>query len=89
MLSDLDIGMNDWVTPKIKWDDSYRPNRGLVLTADQLESIRAFTAICRKKARQFRRARCPASIRTGHFSRAVLATTSTAATPKFLTNIRK
>ena len=42
MLSDLDIGMNDWVTPKIKWDDSFRPNRGLVLTADQLENMRAF-----------------------------------------------
>ena len=42
MLSDLDIGMNDWVTPKIKWDDSYRPNRGLVLTAEQLENMRAF-----------------------------------------------
>ena len=42
MLSDLDIGMNDWVTPKIKWDDSYRPNRGNVLTAEQLEGMRAF-----------------------------------------------
>jgi 2-oxoglutarate ferredoxin oxidoreductase subunit alpha len=42
MLSDLDIGMNDWVTPKIKWDDSFRPNRGLVLTAEQLENMRAF-----------------------------------------------
>ncbi len=42
MLSDLDIGMNDWVTPKITWDDSYRPNRGLVLTAEQLENIKTF-----------------------------------------------
>jgi 2-oxoglutarate ferredoxin oxidoreductase subunit alpha len=42
MLSDLDIGMNDWVTPKIKWDDSFRPNRGLVLTAEQLDNMRAF-----------------------------------------------
>jgi 2-oxoglutarate ferredoxin oxidoreductase subunit alpha len=42
MLSDLDIGMNDWVTPKIKWDDSYRPNRGLVLTAEQLEAMPKF-----------------------------------------------
>src|SRR5438094_980117 len=33
MLSDLDIGMNDWVTPKLEWDDSYRPDRGRVLTA--------------------------------------------------------
>jgi 2-oxoglutarate ferredoxin oxidoreductase subunit alpha len=43
MLSDLDIGMNDWVTPKLEWDDSYRPDRGAVLTADQLEKIEKFT----------------------------------------------
>ncbi len=42
MLSDLDIGMNDWVTPKVKWDDNYRPNRGLVLTAEQLEAMPKF-----------------------------------------------
>jgi 2-oxoglutarate ferredoxin oxidoreductase subunit alpha len=42
MLSDLDIGMNDWVTPKLTWDDSYRPDRGKVLTAAQLEKIRTF-----------------------------------------------
>ena len=39
MLSDLDIGMNDWVTPRLQWDDSYRPDRGAVLTAEQLEKI--------------------------------------------------
>jgi 2-oxoglutarate ferredoxin oxidoreductase subunit alpha len=39
MLSDLDIGMNDWVTPRLTWDDSYRPNRGKVLTADELEAM--------------------------------------------------
>ena len=42
MLSDLDIGMNDWVTPKIKWDESYRPNRGNVLTAEQLKNMSKF-----------------------------------------------
>lgn len=42
MLSDLDIGMNDWVTPKLKWDDSYVPNRGKVLTAEQLEKMNKF-----------------------------------------------
>jgi 2-oxoglutarate ferredoxin oxidoreductase subunit alpha len=39
MLSDLDIGMNDWVTPRLTWDDSYRPNRGKVLTAEELEAM--------------------------------------------------
>jgi 2-oxoglutarate ferredoxin oxidoreductase subunit alpha len=42
LLSDLDIGMNDWVVPRLKWDDSYRPDRGRVLTAADLEKIRVF-----------------------------------------------
>src|SRR5277367_1092833 len=42
MLTDLDIGMNDWVTPKLTWDDSFRPDRGLVLTAEDLESMPKF-----------------------------------------------
>jgi len=42
LMSDLDIGMNDWVTPKLKWDDSYTPDRGKVLSAAQLESIEKF-----------------------------------------------
>ena len=42
MLSDLDIGMNDWVVPRLTWDDSYRPDRGRVLEPDQLEKIAKF-----------------------------------------------
>ena len=42
MLSDLDIGMNDWVVPKLEWDDSFRPNRGRVLTAEDLEKVPKF-----------------------------------------------
>jgi 2-oxoglutarate ferredoxin oxidoreductase subunit alpha len=42
MLSDLDIGMNDWVTPKLVWDDSYRPDRGRVLSSEELEAIPKF-----------------------------------------------
>lgn len=42
MLSDLDIGMNDWVVPKLQWDDNYRPNRGRVLTAEDLEKLPKF-----------------------------------------------
>jgi 2-oxoglutarate ferredoxin oxidoreductase subunit alpha len=42
MLSDLDIGMNDWVCPKLTWDDSYRPNRGPVLDAAALEAAGKF-----------------------------------------------
>jgi 2-oxoglutarate ferredoxin oxidoreductase subunit alpha len=39
MLTDLDIGMNDWVVPRFKWDESYKPDRGRVLTKEQLEAM--------------------------------------------------
>jgi 2-oxoglutarate/2-oxoacid ferredoxin oxidoreductase subunit alpha len=42
VLSDLDIGMNDWMIPKLSWDDAYRPDRGKVLTADDLEKVKNF-----------------------------------------------
>ena len=42
MLSDLDIGMNDWVVPRLQWDNAYRPDRGRVLTAEQLEKLPKF-----------------------------------------------
>jgi 2-oxoglutarate/2-oxoacid ferredoxin oxidoreductase subunit alpha len=42
MLSDLDIGMNDWVVPKLTWDDSYQPDRGRVLDVDELDRISKF-----------------------------------------------
>jgi 2-oxoglutarate ferredoxin oxidoreductase subunit alpha len=42
VLSDLDIGMNDWMIPKLTWDDSYRPDRGKVLSAEQLETVKTF-----------------------------------------------
>ena len=42
VLSDLDIGMNDWMVPRLAWDDSYRPDRGKVLTAEQLEAATSF-----------------------------------------------
>jgi 2-oxoglutarate ferredoxin oxidoreductase subunit alpha len=43
VLSDLDIGMNDWMIPKLTWNDSYRPDRGKVLGAEQLEAARTFS----------------------------------------------
>jgi len=42
MLTDLDIGMNDWVTPKLTWDDSYRPDRGVVLSSEELDATAKF-----------------------------------------------
>lgn len=42
VVSDLDIGMNDWVVPEIRWDDTYQPDRGKVLSADELERMEKF-----------------------------------------------
>ena len=42
VLSDLDIGMNDWMVPKLSWDDAYRPDRGKVLSAKELDEVKTF-----------------------------------------------
>ena len=42
VLSDLDIGMNDWMIKDLEWDDKYVPNRGKVLDQDDLEKIEQF-----------------------------------------------
>ncbi len=42
VVSDLDIGMNDWMIPRLEWDDSYSPDRGKVLSAEELEKAESF-----------------------------------------------
>lgn len=42
LMSDLDLGMNDHMTPPLKWDDKRRYDRGKVLSADDLEEIEKF-----------------------------------------------
>ena len=42
VLSDLDIGMNDWMIPKLEWDDSYQPDRGKVLSSDEVDQLDKF-----------------------------------------------
>ncbi len=42
VLSDLDIGMNDWMVPEFEWDDEYVPDRGKVLSADDLDQMDKF-----------------------------------------------
>jgi 2-oxoglutarate ferredoxin oxidoreductase subunit alpha len=42
MLTDLDIGMNDWMCPDLEWDDDYVPDRGKVMDADALEKVESF-----------------------------------------------
>jgi 2-oxoglutarate ferredoxin oxidoreductase subunit alpha len=39
VLTDLDIGMNDWMCPRLEWDDSYKPDRGRVLGAAELQAL--------------------------------------------------
>src|SRR5271170_2526840 len=42
VLSDLDIGMNDWMCRDLKWDDAYRPDRGKMLSAEELAGLDKF-----------------------------------------------
>ncbi len=42
VLSDLDIGMNDWMCRDLKWDDAYRPDRGKILSAEELAGLDKF-----------------------------------------------
>jgi 2-oxoglutarate/2-oxoacid ferredoxin oxidoreductase subunit alpha len=42
VMTDLDIGMNDWVCPEFQWKDSYQPDRGKVLGAEQLAKIEKY-----------------------------------------------
>ena len=41
-LSDIDIGMNDWMVDELTWDDTYVPDRGKVLTAAELKDVEKF-----------------------------------------------
>ncbi|MSQ92860.1 MAG: 2-oxoacid:acceptor oxidoreductase subunit alpha [Gammaproteobacteria bacterium] len=42
VLLDLDIGMNDWMAPDFKWDDSYQPDRGKMLSDEQVAGLSKF-----------------------------------------------
>ena len=42
VMSDLDIGMNDWMCRELEWDDAYRPDRGKVLTKEEIEALPKF-----------------------------------------------
>ena len=59
VVSDLDIGMNDWMCRRLKWDDDYRPDRGKVLSAEELAAHRAVLALPRCRRRRHRRAHAP------------------------------
>ena len=42
VMSDLDIGMNDWVVDELRWDDTRKADRGKVLDAAMLEEVSSF-----------------------------------------------
>lgn len=42
VMSDLDIGMNDWAIDALEWDDARQPDRGKVLDAAALDEIEEF-----------------------------------------------
>jgi 2-oxoglutarate ferredoxin oxidoreductase subunit alpha len=42
VLSDLDLGMNDWSTKEFDWDDSKKYDRGKVLSKEDLEGMEKF-----------------------------------------------
>jgi 2-oxoglutarate ferredoxin oxidoreductase subunit alpha len=42
VLSDLDIGMNDWMCRDLEWDENYRPDRGKVLGKAELAKMERF-----------------------------------------------
>ncbi len=42
VMLDLDIGMNDWMCRDLQWDENYQPDRGKVMSQDDLEKIEKF-----------------------------------------------
>ena len=42
VMSDLDIGMNDWVVDRLAWDDAKVHDRGKVLTAADLDALESY-----------------------------------------------
>ncbi len=42
VLSDLDIGMNEWLCDSLEWDDARRYDRGKVLDAEALDAMERF-----------------------------------------------
>lgn len=42
VMSDLDIGMNDWMVPEFEWDEAYAADRGKVLSAAEIDGLEKF-----------------------------------------------
>jgi 2-oxoglutarate ferredoxin oxidoreductase subunit alpha len=42
VMSDLDLGMNEWVCDPLEWDDNRKHDRGKVMDADMLDRVKSF-----------------------------------------------
>lgn len=42
LMSDLDLGMNDHMSPPLEWDDNHRYDLGKVLSAEELENMKEY-----------------------------------------------
>ncbi len=42
LLTDLDLGMNDWMSDPLEWNDQHHYDRGKVMSAEDLESGKTF-----------------------------------------------
>ncbi len=89
MLSDLDIGMNDWVCPRLKWDDSYRPTAGACSSAAELEKMAKYFRYSPENEDHVAARTLPGVHARARSSRAAPATTSWAATPRSPTSTRR
>lgn len=42
LMTDLDLGMNDHLSPPLEWDDERKYDRGKILNAEELEQVKEF-----------------------------------------------
>ena len=83
VLSDLDIGMNDWMCRDLEVGRQLSPDRGKVLEQEELEKLEKFYRYLDKDGDGIPLPHAArACIRRAPTSRAARATTSTAATPR-------
>jgi len=82
VLSDLDIGMNDWMCRDLTWDDNYRPDRGKVLGKEEILKLEKFYRFIDKDGDGITARTLPGVHRRPPTSRAARDTRSTAPTPR-------
>jgi len=82
VLTDLDIGMNDWMCPHLKWDDSYRPDKGRVLSAAELAAMDKFQRYSDSDADGVTSRTLPGVHAKGAYFTRGSGTTSSASTPR-------